>query len=75
MVLKRLIKGVARATGYEATFMPKPFRDEVGSGTHIHVSLLDDKGNNVFAVDEPPNDIHKKVIGCLTIYSKRKSCR
>ncbi len=66
VMLKRLIKGVARATGYEATFMPKPFRDEVGSGTHIHVSLLDDKGNNVFAVDEPPNDIHKKVIGGLT---------
>jgi glutamine synthetase len=51
--LKRLVKGVAHRHGMEATFMAKPYRDMAGSGTHIHVSLLDAKGQNVFASDDP----------------------
>lgn len=49
--LKRLVKAIAAEQGMEATFMPRPFLDEAGSGMHIHVSLLDEQGNNVF-VDE-----------------------
>ncbi|HEY4366212.1 MAG TPA: glutamine synthetase family protein [Steroidobacteraceae bacterium] len=45
---KRLVRGVATRHGMEATFMPKPYRDMAGSGAHIHVSLLDDTGRNVF---------------------------
>jgi glutamine synthetase len=48
-LLKRIIKGVARNHGYEATFMAKPFGDRAGSGLHIHLSLLDGSGRNVFA--------------------------
>jgi glutamine synthetase len=51
--LKRLVKGVAQKHGMEATFMAKPYRDMAGSGTHIHVSLLDANGRNVFASDDP----------------------
>jgi glutamine synthetase len=51
--LKRLVRGVALRHGMEATFMPKPYRDHAGSGAHLHVSLVDDAGNNVFA-DEAP---------------------
>lgn len=47
--LKRLIKGVAERHGFAATFMPKPFRHLAGNGTHVHVSLVDPEGNNVFA--------------------------
>jgi glutamine synthetase len=47
--LKRLVKGVAQRHGMEATFMAKPYRDMAGSGTHIHVSVLDAAGRNVFA--------------------------
>jgi glutamine synthetase len=50
--LKRLVKGVAQKHGMEATFMAKPYRDMAGSGTHVHVSLLDGDGRNVFASDE-----------------------
>ncbi|MGH8264588.1 MAG: glutamine synthetase family protein, partial [Steroidobacteraceae bacterium] len=50
--LKRLVKGVAHRHGMEATFIAKPYRDMAGSGTHIHVSLLDAKGRNVFANDD-----------------------
>jgi glutamine synthetase len=51
--LKRLVKGVALAHGLDATFMPKPYRDHAGSGTHLHVSLVDRDGRNVFAADDP----------------------
>jgi glutamine synthetase len=51
--LKRLVKGVALAHGLDATFMPKPYRDHAGSGTHLHVSLLDRAGTNVFAAEDP----------------------
>lgn len=51
--LKRIVKGVALAQGFEATFMAKPYRDMAGSGAHIHVSLLDAAGRNVFASEAP----------------------
>src|SRR4029079_15628244 len=46
---KRAVKSVARAHGCEATFLAKPYRDMSGSGLHVHVSLLDAAGRNVFA--------------------------
>jgi glutamine synthetase len=50
---KRVVKSVARAQGCEATFLPKPYRDMAGSGLHIHVSLLDANGRNIFAAANP----------------------
>jgi glutamine synthetase len=47
-LLRRAVQGAARAQGYEATFLSKPFPEETGSGLHIHVSLLDADGNNLF---------------------------
>ncbi|MBM0107865.1 glutamine synthetase [Steroidobacter sp. S1-65] len=49
---KRLVRGVAARHGMEATFMPKPYMDMAGSGAHIHVSMLDRHGRNIFAADE-----------------------
>ena len=46
---KRLVRGVAARHGMEATFMPKPYMDMAGSGAHIHVSMLDRHGRNIFA--------------------------
>ena len=51
--LKRLVKGVALAHGMEATFMPKPYRDQAGSGAHLHISVLDTQGRNIFAAEDP----------------------
>jgi glutamine synthetase len=50
---KRAVKSVARAFGCEATFLPKPYRDMAGSGLHIHVSVLDANGRNIFAAERP----------------------
>lgn len=49
---KRLLRGVAERHGMIACFMAKPFSELAGSGMHIHVSLADDQGNNVFASDD-----------------------
>jgi glutamine synthetase len=49
VLLKRLIRAAARRLGMGATFMAKPFEQFAGSGLHLHVSLLDRAGNNVFA--------------------------
>jgi glutamine synthetase len=50
---KRAVKCVARAHGCEATFLPKPYRDMAGSGLHVHVSVLDRDGRNLFAASSP----------------------
>ncbi len=50
---KRAVKGVARARGCDATFLPKPYRDMAGSGLHVHASLLDRNGRNIFESDDP----------------------
>lgn len=49
ILLRRLIDGVARAHGLRATFMAKPLADFAGNGMHVHASLLDAAGGNVFA--------------------------
>jgi glutamine synthetase len=48
VLLKRAIKAAARVDGHQASFMAKPFLDAAGSGMHIHVSLVDNKGKNLF---------------------------
>jgi glutamine synthetase len=53
MRFKRIVKCIARAQGCEATFLAKPYRDMAGSGLHLHVSLLDREGKNIFACDDP----------------------
>jgi glutamine synthetase len=66
--LKRLVKGVALQHGMEATFMPKPYRDHAGSGAHLHVSLVDSQGRNVFAADDPQGSVQlRHAIGGLAV--------
>lgn len=63
---KRLVRGVALNHGMEATFMPKPYRDMAGSGAHLHVSLVDDSGRNVFeSADAAGNELLHHAIGGL----------
>lgn len=45
---KRMLKGIARKYNYTATFMAKPYAEYSGNGFHVHFSLLDKDGNNLF---------------------------
>jgi glutamine synthetase len=63
---KRIVKGVALRNGLEATFMAKPYGDMAGSGLHVHVSVVDDSGQNVFAAaDALGNDLLKQAAAGL----------
>jgi glutamine synthetase len=53
VLLKRLLRGVAAKHGLLVTFMAKPFTQHAGSGMHLHVSLVDDAGVNLFAAEDP----------------------
>jgi glutamine synthetase len=50
---KRLVKGVAHKHGMQACFMAKPFDHLAGTGMHMHVSLADAQGHNLFASEQP----------------------
>jgi glutamine synthetase len=56
VLYKRAAKGVALRHGCEATFMAKPFADMAGSGMHLHVSVNDKAGKNIFASDKPEGE-------------------
>ena len=63
VLFKTLVKGLARAHGMAATFMAKPFEDDAGNGLHLHFSLVDTAGANVFAAN--PKLLDQAVGGCL----------
>ena len=48
LLLKRIVRGVARKHGFAATFMAKPYAGMSGNGCHVHFSLLDKDGSNIF---------------------------
>jgi glutamine synthetase len=48
ILMKRAIKGAAKRVGMLATFMSRPLDRNPGSATHIHLSLVDEQGRNVF---------------------------
>lgn len=47
-LLRHTIVSVARSWDMDATFLPKPWLDCAGSGMHVHMSLADAAGKNVF---------------------------
>lgn len=43
-----MVRTVAEQHGLWATFMPKPFANLTGNGAHVHLSLADEAGKNLF---------------------------
>ena len=64
VMFRSLVKQLALAHGYKATFMAKPFIDLSGNGFHTHYSLWKD-GKNIFADNGKMNDIGKSFIAGL----------
>jgi len=48
VTLRFVVKSIAKLKGFTATFMPKPFSGINGSGMHVHQSLFNTEGNNLF---------------------------
>ena len=66
-LFKTLIKGMARKHGFAATFMAKPFEDDAGNGMHMHFSVLDAEGQNVFddGGEAGTEALKQAVAGCI----------
>jgi glutamine synthetase len=64
LLLKRAVKAAAQAHNLEATFMAKPHHDWAGSGMHVHLSLIDKEGENLFAGD-PISTLFHQALGGL----------
>ena len=46
LITRETIRAIARRHGLSASFTPKPSADAVGNGAHIHLSLVDEAGQN-----------------------------
>ncbi len=66
-LFKALTRGLARKHGFAATFMAKPFADDAGNGMHVHFSVLDQDGRNIFDDGGPDGTdlLRSAVAGCL----------
>lgn len=53
MTFRHVIKEVALSHGVHATFMPKPFTDQPGSGMHTHLSLFEGERNAFHDPSDP----------------------
>lgn len=67
--MQRTIRAVSARHGFFASFMPKPIDDEAGNGLHVHCSLLDENGTNVFddGGEEGSDLLRYAVAGCLEL--------
>ena len=48
ITFKFIVKTIADKYGYKASFMPKPIYGKNGSGLHLNISMIDEKGENIF---------------------------
>jgi len=66
-LFKTLVRGLARKHGIAASFMAKPFANDAGSGMHLHFSVLDAQGTNIFNNGGPNGTpvLHHAIAGCL----------
>lgn len=67
VMLKRAIRGVARAEGLDATFMAKPYGSRSGSGMHVHASLAGAGGRALFDAGgaDGPNEAARHALAGL----------
>lgn len=67
LLMKRLVRGTARKHRLAASFMAKPYADASGNGMHVHMSLLDAQGRNIFddGTRSGTPELGFAVAGCL----------
>lgn len=68
-LFKILVRRLARAHGMAASFMAKPYPAASGSGMHLHASLIDAQGRNLFddASAEGSPMLHQAIGGVLSL--------
>jgi len=67
---------IAAENGLHATFMPKPFDGENRNAFHIHLSMMDKKGKNLFYQAKAENNLSKtarQFMGGIIKYARETS--
>jgi glutamine synthetase len=64
-LFKRTVMEVAKKHGMTASFMAKPLLQQPGNGLHMHISVVDSKGDNIFADGNKPHQRLLNAIGGL----------
>ena len=68
-LFKRTVREAAILHEMHATFLAKPMAEEAGSSLHIHQSILDNDGKNIFSKDDgEPSDLFYGYIAGLQRY-------
>ena len=68
-LFKRTVKEAAIAHEMHATFLARPISEEAGSALHIHQSIVDENGTNIFSRDDgEASDLFMSYIGGLQKY-------
>jgi glutamine synthetase len=68
-LFKRTVREAAIRHRMHATFLAKPMEGEAGSALHVHQSVVDKNGNNVFSnADGSPSDLFRGFLGGLQRY-------
>jgi glutamine synthetase len=68
-LFKRTVREVAIEHEMHATFLAKPMADEAGSALHIHQSVIDKSGRNIFSQENgEPSDHFYGFLGGLQHY-------
>jgi glutamine synthetase len=68
-LFRQIVRRMAQKHGLQATFLGRPFPDQTGSGMHIHLSLLDRDGTNIFADPAPEGSkqLQQAIAGLLAL--------
>jgi glutamine synthetase len=68
-LFKRTVREAAIEHEMHATFLAKPMREEAGSALHIHQSVVDKSGDNIFSTkDGEPSEFFYGFMGGLQTY-------
>lgn len=68
-LFKRTVREAAIEHEMHATFLAKPMAEEAGSALHIHQSIVDKEGNNIFSNgDGEPSELFFGFLGGLQRY-------
>jgi glutamine synthetase len=65
LLFKLAVRDLASANGMAVTFMAKPFADTTGSSCHLHLSIVDGQGTNVFHDPEAVDGVSAALRGAI----------
>lgn len=69
LLFKRTVREAAISHEMMATFLARPISEEAGSALHIHQSVIDEDGSNIFSDENGgPSDLFMSYIGGLQKY-------